>query len=52
MVNTWRSSYFPTDGVRVLFVLPQSWTDRFIPLHDHPAARDARAGDGRPRWSC
>jgi hypothetical protein len=32
MVNTWASSYFKTDGVRVLFVMPQSWTDRFIPM--------------------
>jgi hypothetical protein len=37
MVNTWRSSYFRTDGIRVLFVLPQSWTDRFIPLEITPA---------------
>jgi hypothetical protein len=36
MVNTWRSSYFATDGVRVLFVLPQSWTDRYIPLRITP----------------
>ena len=37
MVNTWKSSYFKTDGVRVLFVLPQSWTDRFIPMRVTPA---------------
>ena len=36
MVNTWRSSYFRTDGIRVLFVLPQSWTDRYIPLRITP----------------
>ena len=36
MVNTWRSSYFKPDGVRVLFVLPQSWTDRFIPIDIKP----------------
>ena len=36
MVNTWRSSYFTTDGIRVLFVLPQSWTDRYIPLRITP----------------
>ena len=36
MVNTWASSYFRTDGVRVLFVLPQSWTDRYIPLRITP----------------
>jgi hypothetical protein len=37
MVNTWASSYFKTDGVRLLFVLPQSWTDRFIPMRINPA---------------
>lgn len=36
MVNTWRKSYFESDGVRVLFVLPQPWTDRFIPMNVHP----------------
>jgi hypothetical protein len=36
MVNTWRTSYFTTDGIRVLFVLPQSWTDRFIPMKIDP----------------
>ncbi len=40
MVHTWRSSYFETDGVRVLFVLPQEWTDRFIPLTITPAPRE------------
>ncbi len=37
MVNTWKSSYFKTDGVRLLFVLPQSWTNRFIPMRIEPA---------------
>jgi len=36
MVNTWKSSYFKTDGTRVLFVMPQTWTDRFIPLRIDP----------------
>jgi hypothetical protein len=36
MVNTWASSYFKTDGVRLLFVLPQTWTDRFIPMRITP----------------
>jgi hypothetical protein len=36
MVNTWRTSYFMSDGIRVLFVLPQSWTDRFIPMKVRP----------------
>jgi hypothetical protein len=32
MVNTWTTSYFQTEGIRVLCVLPQSWTDAFIPM--------------------
>jgi hypothetical protein len=32
MVNTWTNSYFQADGIRVLFVLPQGWTDAFIPM--------------------
>ena len=36
MVNTWRSSYFQSPGVRVLYILPQRWTDDFIPLHLTP----------------
>lgn len=40
MVNTWASSYFQTDGVRVLFVLPQSWTDAFIPMTVIPKPKE------------
>ena len=36
MVNTWTSSYFQTEGVRALFVLPQTWTDAFIPINISP----------------
>ncbi|HEX5108336.1 MAG TPA: hypothetical protein VFV95_07820 [Vicinamibacterales bacterium] len=36
MVNTWRASYFTSEGVRALFVLPQAWTDRFIPMKITP----------------
>ena len=39
MVNTWKSSYFQADGIRVLFVLPQSWTDSFIPIRIQPAPK-------------
>ena len=48
MVNTWRTSYFKTDGIRVLFVLPQSWTDRYIPMKMVPAAGGDRPRHGRP----
>lgn len=36
MVNTWSKSYFETEGIRVLYVLPQKWTDGFIPLRLTP----------------
>jgi hypothetical protein len=39
MVNTWRTSYFQTEGTRVLFLLPQCWTDAFIPMTVQPAPR-------------
>jgi hypothetical protein len=39
MVNTWRNSYFESDGVRALCVLPPSWTDRFIPMWVVPQPR-------------
>jgi hypothetical protein len=37
MVNTWRSSYFQTEGIRVLFVLPRESTDALIPMTITPA---------------
>jgi hypothetical protein len=39
MVNTWTTSYFQEDGVRALFVLPQSWTDAFIPMAVKPTPK-------------
>jgi hypothetical protein len=36
MVNTWRTSYFRQEGIRVLYVLPQAWTDAFIPMQIDP----------------
>jgi hypothetical protein len=36
MVNTWRTSYLETQGVRALYVLPRAWTDRFIPMKIDP----------------
>jgi hypothetical protein len=40
MVNTWRTSYFQTEGVRALFVLPRAWTDEVIPMEISPKPRD------------
>lgn len=36
LVETWRASYFEQEGFRVLFILPQTWTNAFIPLHLRP----------------
>jgi hypothetical protein len=48
MANTWRSSYFESEGIRALFVLPQAWTDRFIPMYlDPKPARVVRVMVGR-----
>ena len=49
MVNTWKSSYFKTDGVRVLFVTA-AIVDRPVHSDAHQAAaRSARSGHGRSR---
>jgi hypothetical protein len=40
MVSTWTTSYFRTEGIRVLFVLPQSWTDAFIPMTIDPEPKE------------
>ena len=40
MVNTWRSSYFQSEGVRALFVMPQGWTDEFIPIEVRPKPKE------------
>jgi hypothetical protein len=40
MVNTWRTSYFRTEGVRALLVMPRAWTDAFIPMQIEPIPRE------------
>ncbi len=37
MVNTWRLSYFHTEGLRVLYVLPRVETDALLPLQITPS---------------
>jgi hypothetical protein len=32
MLDTWRLSYFESEGLRVFFLLPQQWTDARLPL--------------------
>jgi len=36
MINTWKDSWFAEDGVRVLFLLPRTWTDETLPLTVEP----------------
>jgi hypothetical protein len=36
MVNTWKRQWFRTPGVRLLYIIPQSWTDASIPLTIEP----------------
>jgi hypothetical protein len=37
MVDTWKRQWFGTPGIRVLYLIPQSWTDASIPLSISPA---------------
>ena len=40
MVNTWEASYFRTEGLRVLSVLPRSTVDEVIPIQIKPAPQE------------
>jgi hypothetical protein len=37
MVNTWERSYFRTEGLRVLYILPRNAVDQVIPIDIKPA---------------
>src|SRR5215472_65051 len=37
MVNTWQRQWFRTPGMRLLYLVPQAWTDASIPLTIDPA---------------
>ncbi|HEV7866044.1 MAG TPA: hypothetical protein VGO90_00075 [Chthoniobacteraceae bacterium] len=48
MIKTWESAWFGENGLRVLYILPRSWTDRVLPLKLTPAPREtARVMVGR-----
>ena len=36
MVNTWKRQWFRTPGIRLLYIIPQRWTDESIPLGIEP----------------
>ena len=40
MVKTWRASYFTEAGTRVLYLLPQAFTDAVLPLRVQPAPEE------------
>jgi hypothetical protein len=40
MVRTWTDSWFQENGVRVLYLLPRSWTDSILPLRLDPSPRE------------
>jgi hypothetical protein len=37
MINTWDKSYFHTEGERLLYVLPRTWTEKILPMKLVPA---------------
>jgi len=36
MVDTWSKSYFRSQGLRILYVVPRAWTDRLLPITISP----------------
>jgi len=40
MVNTWRRSYFESEGFRVLYLVPRAQVDEILPLDVEPAPRE------------
>lgn len=40
MVNTWRNDWLGDRGLRVLYLLPQAWTDTTLPLTLDPAPKN------------
>jgi hypothetical protein len=40
MVNTWKDSWFTEEGVRVLYILPRSWTDETLPMTLNPQPKE------------
>ncbi len=40
MVKTWSKSWFAEDGVRVLYILPQAWTNKTLPITLNPTPQE------------
>lgn len=40
MVNTWEGGYFQTKGLRLLYVLPNEWTEEILPMKIQPTPKE------------
>ncbi len=40
MVNTWEGGYFQTKGLRLLYVLPNEWTEEILPMKLNRAPKE------------
>jgi hypothetical protein len=47
MLNTWEAAYFRTPGLRLFYLVPQTWTDRVLPLRLSVPAKVSRTMVGR-----
>jgi hypothetical protein len=47
MLDTWKLSYFESEGTRVMFMLPRAWTDAQMPLSISAPADITRVMLGR-----
>ena len=47
LLNTWESAYFQSPGLRLFFLLPQSWTDNILPVKLSVPAQVTRVMVGR-----
>ena len=47
LLNTWEHAYFQTSGLRLFFLVPQAWTDHYLPLETSIPSRVVRTMVGR-----
>jgi len=47
LIDTWNRSYFQSPGLRLFFLVPQRWTDHYLPLTVSPPAEIRRVMIGR-----
>ena len=47
LLETWKLSYFESDGMRLFFLVPRAWTDRVMPLSLSVPAQVERVMVGR-----